>query len=109
VQKPFPLILGTRGREAKGVIKQDTVNRPVERAGVSEGTAEQVFDALFNSMKVAMARGERIELRGFGVFTVVPRKSGVGRNPRTGELIPIPVGKTVRFKPGKELRPRVEE
>ena len=57
-------------------------------------------------MKGAMARGERIELRGFGVFTVVPHKSGMGRNPRTGEQIPIPVGKTVRFRPGKELRPR---
>jgi DNA-binding protein HU-beta len=96
-------------REAQGVIKQDIVNRLVERSGVSENTAEQVFDALFNSMKGAMARGERIELRGFGVFTVVPRKTGLGRNPRTGEQMPIPVGRTVRFKPGKELRPREKD
>ena len=45
-------------------------------------------------------RGERIELRGFGVFIVKPRKSGVGRNPRTGEEVAIPPGKTIRFKPG---------
>jgi nucleoid DNA-binding protein len=49
-------------------------------------------------------RGERIELRGFGVFVVKPRKRGVGRNPRTGEEVAIPSGKTIRFKPGKELQ-----
>ena len=47
---------------------------------------------------------ERIELRGFGVFVVKPRKRGVGRNPRTGEEVAIPSGKTIRFKPGKELQ-----
>jgi transposase len=46
----------------------------------------------------------RIELRGFGVFIVKPRKRGVGRNPRTGEEVAIPSGKTIRFKPGKELQ-----
>jgi DNA-binding protein HU-beta len=43
-------------------------------------------------------------LRGFGVFVVKPRKRGVGRNPRTGEVTDIPPGKTIRFKPGKELQ-----
>ena len=52
----------------------------------------------------AMERGERIELRGFGVFQIKPRKTGIGRNPRTGEEVRIPPGKAVRFKPGKELR-----
>lgn len=66
--------------------------------------AEQAVDALFHSMKEALARGERIELRGFGVFIVKPRKRGVGRNPRTGEEVAIPSGKTIRFKPGKELQ-----
>jgi DNA-binding protein HU-beta len=88
------------------VIKGDIVNRLVERSGVSQEKAERVFSTIFNSMKGAMARGERIELRGFGVFIVKPRKSGVGRNPRTGEQTPLPVGKTIRFKPGKELQPR---
>ena len=55
-------------------------------------------------MKRAMERGERIELRGFGVFNVKPRKTGIGRNPRTGEEVRIPPGKAVRFKPGKELQ-----
>jgi DNA-binding protein HU-beta len=55
-------------------------------------------------MKEALTRGERIELRGFGVFVVKPRKRGVGRNPRTGEEVAIPSGKTIRFKPGKDLQ-----
>jgi nucleoid DNA-binding protein len=48
-------------------------------------------------------------LRGFGVFVVKPRKRGVGRNPRTGEEVPIPAGKTIRFKPGKELTAKAVE
>ena len=51
-----------------------------------------------------MERGERIELRGFGVFNIRPRKTGIGRNPRTGEEVIIPRGKAVRFKPGKDLK-----
>ena len=90
--------------DASDVIKLDIVNRVAERTGVPKMKAEQAVDALFHSMKEALARGERIELRGFGVFVVKPRKRGVGRNPRTGEEVAIPSGKTIRFKPGKELQ-----
>jgi DNA-binding protein HU-beta len=86
------------------VIKLDIVNRVADQTGVPKMKAEQAVDALFHSMKEALARGERIELRGFGVFIVKPRKRGVGRNPRTGEEVAIPSGKTIRFKPGKELQ-----
>ncbi len=55
-------------------------------------------------MKSALTRSDRIELRGFGVFTVKPRKTGVGRNPRTGAEVSIVPGKAVRFKPGKDLQ-----
>jgi DNA-binding protein HU-beta len=54
-------------------------------------------------MKKTLIAGDRIELRGFGVFTVKPRKTGIGRNPRTGAEVNIAPGKAVRFKPGKEL------
>jgi len=86
------------------VIKLDIINRVADRTGVPKMKAEQAVDALFHSMKEALTRGERIELRGFGVFVVKPRKRGVGRNPRTGEEVAIPSGKTIRFKPGKELQ-----
>ena len=86
------------------MIKLDIINRVAEKTGVPKMKAEQAVDALFQSMKEALTRGERIELRGFGVFVVKPRKRGVGRNPRTGEEVAIPSGKTIRFKPGKELQ-----
>jgi DNA-binding protein HU-beta len=90
--------------EVRDMIKLDIINRVADKTGVPKQKAEQVVDALFNAMKEAMAHGKRIELRGFGVFVVKARKRGIGRNPRTGKEVPIPSGKTIRFKPGKELQ-----
>jgi DNA-binding protein HU-beta len=86
------------------VIKLDIVNAVVNKTGVSRTKAEQAVETVFNAMKSALGKGERIELRRFGVFNVRPRKTGIGRNPRTGQEVSIPPGKAVRFKPGKELQ-----
>ncbi len=86
------------------MIKLDIVNAVVERTKISRTRAEQAVETVFESMKNALGRGQRIELRRFGVFQVKPRKTGIGRNPRTGEEVAIPPGKAVRFKPGKELQ-----
>lgn len=86
------------------MIKLDIVNRIVERTGVSRSKAELAVETVFEAMKRALERGERIELRGFGVFNVRPRKTGIGRNPRTGKEVSIPPGKAIRFKAGKELQ-----
>ncbi len=86
------------------MIKLDITNEVVNRTGITKTRAELAVEIVFESMKKAMARGDRIELRGFGVFNVKPRKTGIGRNPRTGEEVNIPSGKAVRFKPGKELQ-----
>jgi len=86
------------------VIKLDIVNAVVSRANISRGKAEQAVETVFAMIKNALGRGQRIELRRFGVFNVRPRKTGIGRNPKTGEEVNIPPGKAVRFKPGKELQ-----
>ena len=86
------------------MIKQDIVSQVASTMGITKVKAEVVVGSVFTALKQAMKKGERIELRGFGVFVVKPRKSGIGRNPRTGDEVPIPPGKTVRFKPGKEIR-----
>jgi DNA-binding protein HU-beta len=86
------------------VIKLDIVNAVVSRTGVTRTKAEQAVETVFETMKHALGRGDRIELRRFGVFNVRPRKTGIGRNPRTGQEVSIPPGKAVRFKPGKELQ-----
>ena len=86
------------------MIKLDIVNAVVERTKISRTKAEQAVETVFEAIKNALGRGQRIELRRFGVFQVKPRKTGIGRNPRTGEEVAIPPGKAVRFKPGKELQ-----
>ncbi|MBZ5699404.1 MAG: integration host factor subunit beta [Acidobacteriia bacterium] len=86
------------------MIKLDIVNAVVKKTNVSRVKAEQAVETVFAAMKNALGKGERIELRRFGVFNVRPRKTGIGRNPRTGQEVSIPPGKAVRFKPGKELQ-----
>jgi DNA-binding protein HU-beta len=87
----------------KSVIKLDIIHEVVNKTGITKAKAELAVETVFDFMKKSLARGDRIELRGFGVFNVRPRKTGVGRNPRTGAEVNIPPGKAVRFKPGKEL------
>ena len=86
------------------MIKADIVNRVAEASEVSRVKAAQAVETIFHAMKTALSEGKRIEFRGFGVFQVRDRKRGVGRNPKTGVEVAITPGKTVRFKPGKELR-----
>jgi DNA-binding protein HU-beta len=86
------------------MIKADIITKVSEDAAITKVKAVEAVEAVFEAMKSAMQRGERIELRGFGVFQVKPRKKGIGRNPRTGREVRIPPGKTIRFKPGKNLR-----
>src|SRR5260370_8302924 len=86
------------------VIKLDIVNAVVTTTSISRKKDEQAVETVFESLKNALGRGQRIELRRFGGFSVKPRKTGIGRNPRTGEEVNIPPGKAVGFKPGKELQ-----
>ncbi len=85
------------------MIKQDIIQQVVERTGLPRAKAEAAVDTVFEGLKKALAGGDRVELRGFGVFNVRPRKTGIGRNPRTGTEVTIMPGRAVRFKPGKEL------
>ena len=86
------------------MVKHDIVTEVATRTGLSKTKAEIAVETVFETMKRAMERGDRIELRGFGVFNIRPRKTGIGRNPRTGKEVVIPPGKAVRFKPGKDLQ-----
>lgn len=87
----------------KPLIKQDIVHQVIERTGLPRVKAEAAVETVFESLKRALTNGDRIELRGFGVFNVRPRKTGIGRNPRTGAEVSITPGRAVRFKPGKDL------
>ncbi|EFH12174.1 integration host factor subunit beta [Pseudoroseomonas cervicalis] len=68
---------------------------------------ELIVGTIFNEITAALSRGDRVELRGFGAFSAKQRDARTGRNPRTGEAVEV-AGKAVPyFKPGKELRERV--
>ena len=68
---------------------------------------EIIVATIFDEITAALARGERVELRGFGAFTVKHRDARTGRNPRTGESVPVDEKAVPFFKAGKELRERV--
>lgn len=68
---------------------------------------ERIVDAIFDEITEAMARGDRVELRGFGAFSVKKRDARIGRNPRTGESVEVPEKHLPFFKAGKLLRDRM--
>ena len=71
--------------------------------------AETVINLIFGGIGSALAQGDRVEIRGFGSFSVRERDAREARNPKSGELVKIPSRKTPFFKTGKELRDRVDE
>jgi integration host factor subunit beta len=70
---------------------------------------EVIVGTIFDEISAALSRGERVELRGFGAFTVKRRDARTGRNPRTGEAVPVDEKAVPFFKAGKELRERVNK
>lgn len=68
---------------------------------------EQIVDIFFEEITKRLAKGGRVELRGFGAFSTRERKPRVGRNPRTGETVKVPAKRVPYFKPGKEMRARL--
>ncbi len=68
---------------------------------------EVIVATIFDQITDALSRGERVELRGFGAFTIKHRDARTGRNPRTGESVPVDEKSVPFFKAGKELRERV--
>jgi integration host factor subunit beta len=88
--------------------KSELVEVVAERARITKKRAEDVVNFIFDSMVNAMARGDRIEIRGIGSFVVKEYGSYTGRNPRTGESIQVRPKRLPFFKVGKELKERVD-
>ncbi|HMN20605.1 MAG TPA: integration host factor subunit beta [Ottowia sp.] len=87
------------------MTRSDLVQRLAERfADLPARDAEAAVKAILDAMGDALERGHRIEIRGFGSFSVNHRPPRLGRNPRTGESVPIPERRVPHFKPGKALR-----
>ncbi|MFM7202779.1 MAG: integration host factor subunit beta [Myxococcota bacterium] len=90
------------------MTKSDLVEKIAEKnRNISKKDIEIIVNTIFESMRNSLIRGERIEIRGFGSFTVKSRNAREGRNPKTGEVVHITQKRVPYFKVGKELRERV--
>lgn len=78
-----------------------------ELAPMRAADVEQAVDAVLDEIAGALAQGGRVELRGFGAFSVRKREARTGRNPRTGAAVKVAAKRVPFFKPGKELRLKV--
>ncbi len=87
------------------MTKSDLVEKLAEKIEyLTKKDCEAIIETVFENMKYALQKGDKIEIRGFGSFTIRTRKAKEGRNPKTGEKVFIPEKKIPFFKVGKELR-----
>ncbi|MEO0382788.1 MAG: integration host factor subunit beta [Pseudomonadota bacterium] len=90
------------------MIKSELIQRITERnPHLYQRDIENVVAAILDTISDALARGDRVELRGFGAFSVKNRPARVGRNPRTGEQVQVDAKAVPFFKTGKEMRQRL--
>lgn len=90
------------------LTKADIANRLFDEVGLNKREAKEFVDAYFEIIKTALEEGENVKLSGFGNFQLRDKKERPGRNPKTGEEIPISARRVVTFRPGQKLRARVE-
>ena len=91
------------------MTRRELVEALAERMGqLTQREADMTVKALLEAMSDSLSQGKRIEIRGFGSFTVNQRAPRLGRNPRSGESVAIPPKRVIHFKPGKGLREAVD-
>ena len=88
--------------------KSDLIQAVAEKSGLTKKDSASAVDAIFNSISDSLAKGENVQLIGFGTFEVRSRKAREGRNPATGEAIKIKASKAPAFKAGKALKDKVK-
>ena len=88
--------------------RSELIEAVAARANLPKKQAEMAVNTIFDSMTDALIKGERVEIRGFGSFTNRHYDAYVGRNPKTGEQVPVPPKRLPFFKVGKDLRERVD-
>jgi len=92
------------------MIKSELILRLAERnPHLYQRDIERIVSTIFDEVSAALARGDRVELRGFGAFSVKQRPARVGRNPRTGDAVHVAEKFIPFFKTGKELRERLNQ
>ncbi|GMV40479.1 MAG: DNA-binding protein [Myxococcales bacterium] len=90
------------------MTKAELIDAVTSQTQLTRKTVEAIVNTIFDSMIDAMRDGERIEIRGFGNFTMKEYRAYNGRNPKTGDTVPVPSKRMPFFKVGKDLRDRVD-
>ena len=90
------------------LTKADMAEALFNELGLNKREARELVDLFFEEMKQSLASGEQIKLSGFGNFDLRDKNQRPGRNPKTGEEIPITARRVVTFRPGQKLKARVE-
>lgn len=86
------------------MTKRELVIRVANTLGMTQSDVAKIIEGAFDTISRTLADGERWELRDFGVFEVKTRASRIGRNPRTGDQVPVPERRVVTFRPGKKMK-----
>jgi nucleoid DNA-binding protein len=90
------------------MTKKDIVLRITDLTGIKQVDVKRIVQKTFDVIVESLNRNEKVELRNFGVFKVKERRARFGRNPRTGESVPVPPRRVVVFKPGLEMKTKIK-
>ncbi|MCL1076833.1 integration host factor subunit alpha [Parashewanella spongiae] len=91
------------------LTKAEMAEHLFEKLGINKRLAKEMVEHFFEEVRSALERGEQVKLSGFGNFDLRDKNQRPGRNPKTGEDIPISARRVVTFRPGQKLKVRVEE
>lgn len=86
------------------MTKKDIVLRVASETGLKQLDVKKVVQRSLDAIVESLAKGDTVELRNFGIFKVKSRKGRTGRNPRTGEKVPVPPKRVVTFRPGLVMK-----
>ena len=90
------------------MTKKELVLKIAEQTNIKQVDVKKIVQKVLDEIISALARGERVELRNFGIFKVKSRRGRTGRNPRTGETVPVPPKKAAVFKPGLIMKQEIK-
>ena len=91
------------------LTKADMAERLFEELGINKREAKELVEIFFEKIRGALERGRQVKLSGFGNFDLRDKNQRPGRNPKTGEEIPITARRVVTFRPGQKLKARVDD
>lgn len=89
------------------MTKKDIVLKITDQTGIKQVDVKTIVQATLDVIVDSLMRNEKVELRNFGVFKIKERRARFGRNPRTGESVPVPPRKVAVFKPGLEMKEKI--